>query len=103
LYLEYFLLGIAFAIGVCVTSNYALELVPSRHKVCTSTLFHASHAIPPLLAPLIIKSTGQTFEYEMIGLCLIGLSTLVVALKIPESPKYLYFKGNFKGCEDALN
>jgi hypothetical protein len=102
--ISFFILGIGFAIGMNVTSNYMLEVVPESHRVSTSVFFHVMRTLPPMIGIAIFLFYARDIFYlELLCLFVLTCGGLILVFFLPESPKYLYEKGDQQGCSDVFN
>lgn len=103
LYLYFLLIGFGFSLGMTVTSNYILELIPQSNKIQISTIFHCFRSIPPLFCPFIILYVVKDMKYYEYACILMIAVGLAGTYYMPESPKYLHMKKRHPECEDAFN
>lgn len=102
LQIYYFINGIATLIRTCVAYNYLLEFLPISMKNKFSTIYFVTMVIPTILYPLYfiyISNNALYFQIPFIILSYIGSFLVLLA---PESPKYYFFKNEFKKAEIIL-
>jgi MFS family permease len=98
-----------FFFGACtpgklqVTFVYLTELVPSSYRTLVGTLILFSDASSMILLPLYFRFVSKNWLwFQLASLILNVLSVTGMLLFIPESPRYLWAKGDQERCQYVI-
>lgn len=85
-----------------VSFVYMCELVPVKNRTIIGSILLFSDATTIGLLALYFRFLSKNWLYFQYVSCGLNLLASLCLLAVPESPKYLHSKGNFKGAKDAL-
>jgi MFS family permease len=103
-YLYYMLVGMGSCMALCTSYNYMIEFTPTAHKSVVGTFYLSLQMLPPLILPIyLVLFSSNTHLFLFVGFGISCAGFVLLALYLPESPKYLYSVQNFRELEKALN
>ena len=98
-----------FVMGCCASGRvsvgmiYLMELVPAKSASNAATSLCLADSTVMIFATLyFVYICNDSYYWEMYTLFANFLSVFMIILVAPESPKFLYEKGMFDKCKEAL-
>ena len=97
----YFLIGLCSGSFVSVSTTYMNEFLPTANQNLITSMLNAADALITVIQALYYSVNKDWVPIHIFGLFL-SFAMLIALLKIPESPKYLYARKDFKGARASL-
>lgn len=98
-----------FAVGIfsCFRLNigfiYGNEIIPRKYTKTVGSLYNTLDAGTMIMTALYFNYISKAWVYLATFFFCISMVSLVLSLFLPESPKYLVAKGDFKNAKMIYN
>ena len=81
-----------------------IEMAPATHHSMMGTIWNMSEGFVFVILTLLFRFVSKDWRLSVtIGLEELVVGYLILAFVLPESPKWLYDKGRYKECSEALS